>query len=436
MERILIRGGIVIPCDGTKRVLKGADVLVEGNKIVKIGEIKDKADIVINARGKAVLPGLVNAHTHLSMSLLRGIADDMALKPWLEDEIWPTEAHLTPKHVYVGALLGCLEMIKSGTTCFADQYFFMEEVAKAVGESGLRASLSYGIIEKGDPERRKSEIKKGTELIKNYHNTANGRITTMYGPHAPYTCSKECLEEIKDLAKKYNVGIHIHLSETIKGDVEVVKERYGKRPFIYLQHIGFLGPEVLAAHCVHLNEREIQLVRENDVKIAHNPVSNMKLASGIAPVAEYLEKGIVVAIGTDGCASNNNLDMFEEMKVCCLVHKIREANPEVVNANEALEMATINGAKALGLGKHVGSIECGKKADLVIVDMKKPHLVPLHNVVSNLVYSTNGADVDTVLVDGKIVMQERKVTTLDEEKILEEAQKAADDLIRKRGMCK
>ncbi len=437
MADILIKGGHLITMDPQRQVSERGSVAIEGNKITAVGkEIKEKADVVIDARGKAVLPGLINAHTHLPMTLLRGIADDMPLKLWLENEIWPTEAHLTPKHVHVGALLGCLEMIKSGTTCFADLYFFMEEVAKAVKESGLRAALSYGIIDKDDPKLRKSEIRKGTELIKNYHGSAGGRIITMYGPHAPYTCSKECLIEIKELAKKHKVGIHIHLSETVRGDVEVVEKKYGKRPFIYLDEIGFLGPEILAAHCVHLTDEEIDLARKNDVKVAHNPVSNMKLASGIAPVTKYLKNGIVVAIGTDGCASSSNLDMFEEMKVCSLVHKVRESDPTVVSANEVLTMATMGGAKALRWDKEIGSIEAGKKADLIIVNLKKPHLTPVHSVISNLVYSANGGDVDTVLVDGKILMQGRKVLTLDEEEILRRAQEAAEDLVSKRRASK
>lgn len=431
---MLIRRGTVIPCDGRNGVLKNTDVLVEDGRITRIGEIRQRADIELDAKGKAILPGLVNAHTHLPMTLLRGVADDMPLKPWLEEEIWPIESHLTPKHVYIGALLGCLEMIKSGTTCFADQYFFMEEVAKAVERSGLRAVLSYGIIENGDGERRKKEIEKGTALIKNYHGGAGGRITAMYGPHAPYTCSKEALVEIKELAQKYGVGIHIHLSETLKGDVEVVEKKYGERPFVYLDRIGFLGPEVLAAHCVHLTAKEIRIAKERGVKVAHNPISNMKLASGVAPVARYLREKVVVALGTDGCASNNNLDMFEEMKVCSLIHKIRESDPTVVKAEEALVMATLNGAIALGLGKETGSLEVGKKADLIVVNLKKPHLTPVNHVVSNLVYAANGADVDTAVVDGKILMEERRVLTLDEEKILEDAQRAAEDLIaRKKG---
>lgn len=434
MADILIKGGHVITMDPQRRVFEGGSVAIKGNKITAVGkEVKEKAGVIIDAREKAVLPGLINAHTHLSMTLLRGIADDMPLKPWLENEIWPTEAHLTAKHVHTGALLGCLEMIKSGTTCFADQYFFMEEVARAVEESGPRGVLSYGIIEKGDPELRTSEIKKGTELVKNCHGKANDRILTMFGPHAPYTCSPECLTKVKELAKKYRVGIHIHLSET-QDEIKQMTEKYGKRPVEYLNSIGFLGPEVLAAHCVWLTEQEIKVLRERGVKPVHNPVSNMKLGSGVAPVPKMLAAGIPVALGTDGAASNNTLDMFNEMKFAALLNKAHKLDPVAVPATSALEMATVNGATALGLGKELGSIEVGKKADLVLVDLKKPHLSPLHNVISHLVYSAVGSDVDTTIVDGKILMQGRKVLTLDEDKVLREAQKNSNDLLaRKEG---
>jgi 5-methylthioadenosine/S-adenosylhomocysteine deaminase len=364
------------------------------------------------------------------MTLLRGVADDMELMPWLETKIWPLEKNLTGERVYVGALLGCLEMIKSGTTCFADQYFFMGDVARAVEEAGIRGALSYGIIELGDPKRRESEIKAGEKLVKTCHGRANGRILTMFGPHAPYTCSTECLLKVKELARKYKVGIHIHLTES-DDDIKKTIAFQGERPVKLLDKIGFLGPEVLAAHCVKVTDEEVGMLKKNRVKIAHNPVSNLKLASGIAPVARYLKEGIVVAIGTDGAASNNNLDMFEEMKVCSLVAKIREGNPTVVSAGETLGMATIGGARALRLEKDIGSIEIGKKADIITIDLKRPHLTPVHNVISHLVYAANGSDVDTTIVDGKVLMQGRKVLVLDEDKVLDQAQKASDDLIAK-----
>ncbi len=434
MADILIKDGHVITMDQKRRIFERGSVAIEGDKIIAVGkDVKEKADAVIDARNKVILPGLVNAHTHLSMTLLRGVADDMELKPWLETKIWPLEKNLTGERVYAGALLGCLEMIKSGTTCFADQYFFMENVAEAVEQSGIRGVLSYGIIEKGDPKKRESELKAGEKIVKTCHGMADGRILTMFGPHAPYTCSPECLSQVKELAKKYNVGIHTHIAET-KWEVEEITKRYGKRPVEHLDSIGFLGPEVLAAHCVWLTEKEIKTLRDRGVKPVHNPVSNMKIGCGVAPVPEMLAAGIPVALGTDGAASNNALDMLNEMKFAALLNKVHKLDPVAVPATSALEMATINGAVALRLGDKLGSIEVGKKADVILVDLKKPHLTPVHNVVSHLVYSAVGSDVDTTIVNGKILMRERNVLALDEDKVLREAQEVSDDLLaRKEG---
>lgn len=433
MADILIRGGHVVTMDPQRKIFEGGSVAIEGNKIVSVGkEFKEKADVVIDARGKVVLPGLINAHTHLSMTLLRGVADDMPLMEWLETKIWPVEKNLKPEDCYTGALLGCLEMIKSGTTCFADQYFHMDRVAQAVEESGIQGVLSYGIIELDDPKRRESELRAGEKLVKEWHGKAGGRVLTMFGPHGPHTCSSECLMKVKELAKKHRVGIHIHLSET-KDEIKQVTEKYGKRPVEHLNSMGFLGPEVLAAHCIWLTDQEIKVLHERGVKPVHNPVSNMKLGSGVAPVPEMLAAGIPVALGTDGAASNNTLDMFNEMKFAALLNKAHKLDPRAIPAISALEMATVNGATALGLGKELGSIEVGKRADLVLVSLKKPHLTPLHNVISHLVYSAVGGDVDTTIVDGKILMQGRRVLTLDEDKVLEDAQKSADDLLARKG---
>lgn len=423
----------MITMDPRRRVFESGSVAIDGNKIVSVGkEYKEKADVIIDARGKVVLPGLINAHTHLSMTLLRGAADDMPLMGWLKTKIWPVEKNLKPEDCYTGALLGCLEMIKSGTTCFADQYFHMDRVAQAVEESGIRGMLSYGIIELGDPKRRESELRTGEKLVKEWHGKAGGRVLTMFGPHAPHTCSSECLAKVKEMAKKHRTGIHFHLSET-KDEIKQVTEKYGKRPVEHLDSIDFLGPEVLAAHCVWLTEQEIKVLRDRGVKPVHNPVSNMKLGSGIAPVPEMLAAGIPVALGTDGAASNNTLDMFSEMKFAALLNKVHKLDPEAVPAPLALEMATVNGAIALGLGKELGSIEAGKRADLVLVGLKKPHLSPLHDVISHLVYSVVGSDVDTTIVDGKILMQNRQVLTLDEDKVLRKAQESADDLLARKG---
>ena len=436
MADILIKDGYIITMDAQRRILERGSVAIEGDKITAVGkDVQERADTVIDARGKAVLPGLINAHTHLSMTLLRGVADDMPLMEWLETKIWPIEKNLTAQDSYLGALLGCLEMIKSGTTCFADQYFFMEDVARAVEEAGLRAMLSYGIIEMDDPKRWESELHAGEKLVKTCQGAAGGRIQTMFGPHAAYTCSPECLMQVKELAKKYKVGIHTHISET-RDEVDRITKKYGKRPVEHLDSIDFLGPEVLAAHCIWLTEREIDIVRKQGVKPVHNPVSNMKTASGVAPVPEMLAAGIPVALGTDGAASNNSLDMFSEMKFAALLSKAHKLDPTALPAQVVLEMATINGAIALGLQDKIGSLEVGKKADIVMVDMKKPHLAPLHNVISHLVYSAVGGDVDTVVVDGKVLMRERGILTLDEVKVLEETQKAADDLLARKEAAK
>ncbi len=432
MADILIKDGYIITMDAQRRILERGSVAIEGDKITAVGkDVKERADTVIDARGKAVLPGLINAHTHLSMTLLRGVADDMPLMEWLETKIWPIEKNLTADDCYTGALLGCLEMIKSGTTCFADQYFYMEDVARAVEKAGLRGVLSRGIIELDDPKKRETTIREGERLVKTCHGKANGRILTMFGPHAAYTCSPECLMQVKELAKKYKVGIHVHISES-QDEVDKIMKKYGKRPVEHLDSIGFLGSEVLAAHCVQLTEQEIKILHNRKVKPVHNPVSNMKIACGVAPVPEMLAAGIPVALGTDGAASNNSLDMFNEMKFAALLNKVHKLDPVAVPAQVALEMATINGAIALGLQDSIGSLEAGKKADIVLVDLQKPHLKPLHSVISHLVYSAVGSDVDTTIVDGKVLMQGRKVLTLDEDKVLMEAQESSDDFLARR----
>lgn len=433
MVDILIRGGLLVTMNPHRQIIKNGSVAIEGSRIVAVGErIKEKADIVIDARGKAVLPGLINGHTHLAMTLLRGFADDLPLDKWLSDKIWPMEKVMGPRDCYVGALLGSLEMIKSGTTCFADNYFHMDQVARAVITSGLRGVLSYGMIDRDDKKKMREEIRIGRNFVKSFHGKARGRILTMFGPHAPYTCSTECLLKVKELSRNFGVGIHIHLAESNE-EVKQTMQRYGKRPVEYLDSIGFLGPEVLAAHCVWVSKKEIKMIKEKGVKPVHNPTSNMKMGSGIAPVPEMLGVGIPVALGTDGAASNNSLDLFKEMKLAALLAKVRNFDPTVLPAMKALEMATINGAVALGLQEEIGSLEEGKKADLIAVNLKRPHLSPLHDIVSHLVYSARGSDVDTVIVDGKILMETGEVLTLDEEKVLDLAQRTSDNLVSRLG---
>jgi len=396
------------------------DIEIEGNKIVRIG--KNIEGESYNAEGKLILPGLVNTHTHLAMTLLRGYADDLPLNEWLENYIWPAESKLKGEDVYYGSLLGIVEMIKSGTTCFNDMYFFMDKTADAVVESGIRGVLSHGCIELSDPKKGEREIKESLRIMKICEK--NDRTEFMFGPHAPYTCSKEFLMKIKDLADKYKKYIHIHVSET-ENEVKDIEKQYKMRPMEYLED--FLNENVLIAHAVHLTEKEIKMLKEKNVKVSHNPVSNLKLSSGIAPVPELLKNDILVSLGTDGTASNNSLNIFEDLKIMALIHKLKD--PKNLNANECLKIATENGGKALNL--KIGKIEEGYFADLIFIDLRSASLNPEHNLISNIVYSMDTESIKDVMVDGKFVMQNRKIITLDEEKIIEKTEEIAKDLVNR-----
>ncbi len=428
---IKIEGATIIACDQKKRVLKNGSIAVEDGRIVEIKEkIRGEADYLVDGRGKLVLPGLVNAHTHLSMTLLRGVADDMPLMTWLQDHIWPIEAHLEEEHIRAGSDLGIVEMIKSGTTCFNDMYWHMESTAECVEKSGIRAALSTPLLDVMGPDQRGKLLKEGESLIKKY--AGHERINPFLGPHAPYTCSEEMLLSVRELQEKYRLGVHIHVSET-EEEVENIKKSKGSPPFAYLNDIGFLDGHVVAAHSVWVSKEEMEIMKDRGVKVAHNPVSNMKIAAGIAPVPEYLERGITVGLGTDGAASNNSLDMFEDMKIAALLHKVHSGNPEAVPAEAALEMATIGSARALGLEKNIGSVEVGKRADIILVDLKRPHLTPLTHPVSHIAYAAKGSDVSHTIVDGRMLMEDRRLTTLDEEKVMDEAAKQTRDLLEKSG---
>lgn len=362
------------------------------------------------------------------MALFRGLADDLSLDSWLNDHIWPMEANLNEDYCYIGALLGAVELIKSGTTTFSDMYFYMEDVARAVDEAGIRAVLSYGMIDFGDAEKRENEIKENLSLFKNCNGMANGRIKVFFGPHSPYTASEELLIKVRELADEYNMGIHIHVSETQKEINDILEEK-GLRPFEYLDKIGFLGPDVVAAHSVWLSDNEIEIIKKNNVKVSHNPCSNMKLASGIAPVSKLIENDICVSIGTDGASSNNNLDLIEELKTASLLQKVSTLNPKVITSDEALAMGTIKGAETLGLENEIGSIEVGKKADIILIDTNSANMVPdSSNLSSNIIYSANGSNVDTTICDGKILMENKKLVVLDEQEIYEKARIAIEEL--------
>ena len=425
---ILIKNALILNPNNFEE--KRQSVLIKDDLISEIADEIDEsnADKIIDASGKILLPGFVNTHTHLSMTLFRGLADDLSLDSWLNDHIWPMEANLNGDYCYIGALLGAVELIKSGTTTFSDMYFYMEDVARAVDEAGIRAVLSYGMIDFGDAEKREAEIKENLQLFENCNGMADGRIKVFFGPHSPYTASEELLIKVRELADKYNMGIHIHVSETQK-EIDDVSQEKGLRPFEYLDKIGFLGPDVVAAHCVWLSDEEIEIIKKNGVKVSHNPCSNMKLASGISPVSKLIENDICVSIGTDGASSNNNLDLIEELKTASLLQKVSTLDPNVLNSHEALAMGTIKGTEALGLSDEIGSIEVGKKADIILIDTNSANMVPdSSTLTSNIIYSSNGSNVDTTICNGKILMENKKLTVLDEQEIYEKARKAIKNL--------
>lgn len=405
--------------DDIKPVIKDGFIGIENDKIslVDENEVQDfMPDEIIDGRHKLAMPGLVNSHTHSPMTLLRSYADDMHLEKWLFDYIFPAEEKFKGEDVYWGSMLGITEMIKYGTTAFADMYFFMEDVAKAVTETEIRACLSRG-CQKFDKDDTFSEIrlKENIQLYNNYHQKGDGLINVFIGPHSVYTCTPEYLKECYDAAKKLSTGFHIHLSES-RIEVKNCIEKYGTTPIEHCYRQGILDNSVLAAHCVHPTDKEIKILNETGVNVVHNPESNLKLGSGVAPIPKFLSEGINVSLGTDGAASNNNLNMFEEIHLAALINKGINHDATLVSAYDALKMATTNGAKALGF-KDVGKIKKGYKADLILLDIDKPHFYPKHDIIANVVYSAQGSDVDTVMVNGKILYKTGQFTTIDFEKI-------------------
>ena len=399
---------------------------IEGKRIVEMGA-KREADLVIDGKGKIALPGLVNLHTHGAMTLFRGYGDDMDLSAWLETRIWPAEARLTPEDVYWGTKLACLEMIKTGTTTFNDMYFHMDQAAKAAKEMGLRAFLSEGIVDLGDPDRAKAQLKRVDDVNRKIEALKMDRIVPVLGPHTIYTVSKETLLAVRQVADKKGYLIHTHLSET-KREVDDCIAQTGLRPAQYLDRIGFLAKDVIAAHGCWLDPSEIELLARTGAKIAHCPVSNMKLSAGQAmPYAAMTEAGLVIGLGTDGAASNNNLDMFETMKVAALLQKFAHRDAKVLPAHEAFQLATLGGARALGV--DAGLIGVDRLADVILVDPRRPELTPRHDDVSNWVYAAHGNCVDTVICDGAVLMKGRRVKG--EAEILEKAAASARNLVSK-----
>jgi len=428
---LLVSGGSVVTMDGAHRVWTPGAVAIDGSRIVAVGTPEAlggryRAREVIDASGHVVLPGLVNTHTHAPMVMYRGLADDLRLKEWLERYIFPAEAKtVSPEMVRIGTRLAALEMIQSGTTTFADMYYFEEEVARAAKEAGLRGVLGQTIIgfPVADAKSPAEALARTEAFLKRYQ--GDDLIVAAVAPHSMYTLDREGLMASRRLADRFGAPLLIHVSET-EDEVANAKAQHGATPFQYLDAIGFLGPRVVAAHAVWITADELPLLRRHGVGVSHNPESNMKLASGTAPVPAMLAAGLAVGVGTDGAASNNDLDVFEAMRQAALLHKLASRDPTAVSAQVALGMATIDAARVLGIERLVGSLEAGKRADLIIVSMAAARQTPLYSPVSHLVYTTHGDDVRTTIVNGKVLMRDRRVLSLDEPSVLADARRLAD----------
>lgn len=423
---ILIKNILEIYPADKAEVLKDQYLIIEDKKIKKIASMEScpsekEFSEQIDAEGKILLPGLINTHTHSAMTLMRGYADDMPLQKWLQNKIWPFEAKLSADDIYWGTALGVLEMLKSGTTAFADMYFAMDKAAEVVAKSGIRAVLAEGLIEANDGEEG---LENSLNFALEYNNTAEGRITTMLAPHAPYTCSRAYLEKITELAADNNLAVHIHLAET-KAEVNDFLNDHSLSPVKFLADFDFFKNHILAAHLVHPQPGDLEILKNNNVNIAHNPVSNAKLGSGIAPIIDYLAADINVSLGTDGVSSNNNLDLITEARMAAYLQKVNNYDPSLIDTQQLLKMLTINGAQTLNLSQ-TGMIKEGKKADLILIDTQSNSFsYPHHNNLSNLFYAADSRVVDTVIIAGKTIVDRGEIKTLDQEKIYYEAEKRA-----------
>jgi 5-methylthioadenosine/S-adenosylhomocysteine deaminase len=419
MSSILIKNGTLVTMDTANTIARG-DVLIAGDRIVEIGGAGQAADTIIDAGGCAVIPGFVQTHVHLCQTIFRGAADDLALIDWLKQRVWPMEAAHTAASITASARLGIAELIKGGTTCTLtmETVNHTGEVFKVVEETGFRATVGKCMMDKGDEvplalqEKTENSIEESLALLEEWHGKAGGRIRYCFAPRFAISCTRELLERVAGLARARGVMIHTHASEN-RTECELVEQESGLRNIAYLDSLGLTGRHVALAHCVHLSEDEIEMLKTSGTNVVHCPSSNLKLGSGIAPITELLGQGISVSLGADGAACNNRLDMFTEMRTAALLQKVLHG-PDVFPADRALRMATMDGARAMGLDAEIGSIESGKRADLSIVRLDRLHTTPHADVISALVYSTEAQDVDTVLIDGRIVMRDRKLQTIDE----------------------
>ncbi|CDZ74998.1 ATZ_TRZ_like [Peptoniphilus sp. ING2-D1G] len=408
-------------------VIDNSNIYIEDNKVSKVDkDIKIDADDAINCENKLAIPALINAHTHLGMTMMRNYADDLDLNSWLNDKIFPLEAKLTGEDIYYASLLSIIENIRSGVSTVCDMYDAMHRVADGVIESGIRGIITKGLTDiTGDPEKK---IDDTIRLYKDYHNKANERIKVMPSPHAIYTCSTEFIKEIIDISKSFDSVLNMHISETKKEIYDCIA-KHEKRPIEYLDDLGLFDLRVIAAHCTHLNEEEIDFISEKEFYPVYNPTSNLKLASGFTDIKYMLEKNVCVTLGTDGSSSNNNQDMFEEMHIGAIVNKALKEDPKAVKAIDMLKMATINGAEAFNI--NIGEIKEGKLADIALINLNSLNFVPKNNLISAICYSANSKDVSDLIVDGKFIMRNKEILTLDEEKIKNKVRELTKDLLNR-----
>ena len=422
---IIIEGGVLITMVDGEAPFDPARIWVKGDRISQIERAHTKTEYpenaeIIDARNAIIMPGLVNAHSHTAMTLFRGLADDLPLKEWLFEKIFPAESkHLRPETVYWGTLLGCLEMIASGTTSVIDGYFYQDDTLQAIHRSGLRGLIAQGVIDFPAPgvPNPEDNLVVAKEFVKKWLDYSD-LISPGIFCHSPLTCSEKTLNGAMEISRDFDLPLQIHLAETSE-EVSEIKKRTGERPVYYLDRLGILNEGLIAAHAIHLSDREMALLADRGVKIVHVPECNMKLSSGVARVSDMLRLGLTLGLGTDGCASNNNLDLFQEMDSAAKLGKVSTLNPINMDAMTILKMVTSWGASLLGLEDELGTIEVGKRADIIVVDLQSPHLVPLYNPHSAIVYSASGADVKDVMVNGRILFKDRIFRTLDPEEIIE-----------------
>ncbi len=397
-----------------KNIVKETDIYIEGNRIIAIGNAPEgfSADKVIDGKDRLAIPGLINCHTHSYMSFMRNVADDLSFMDWLFGTIDPIEQKMTDEDTYWGACLAIIEMMKSGTTCFNDMQMNIHQTTRAVKESGMRAVISRGLVGSGNDEGGQERLRQAYEE----RDAAKDcdRLTFMLGPHAPYTCDDAYMRIVSEEAQKNHMGIHVHLSES-ESEIQQIKEKYGISPIEMADRNGLFDVPAIAAHCVQITDSDMDILKSKNVSVVTNPASNMKLGNGFAPVPAMMAKGINVCLGTDGAASNNSLNMFHELNLLALIHKGVRKTPQCISAGDVFRIATINGARALGLETEIGSLEEGKKADIAILNLNTPSLTPRNNLIAGLSYSANGSEVETVIIDGKVTMENRKVLTMDEE---------------------